>query len=268
MNTFRVNEDIIGVAGDWHGNTGWAKESLKSFKEAGIQHIFHLGDFGIWGGHDGGVYIRKVNKWLTENDQTLYVTLGNHEDYVRVNATPVAEDGTQWYHGNSRIKLLPRGFRGVVGATVERSWVSLGGANSIDFKGRREGISWWREESITVGDVYKAVEGGGADLMFCHDAPTGVPMEYERKAESAGWHPDEVHYSNQGREMLKQAVDVIQPTVLFHGHHHCYQDIKTDMKIYGSEGIYVLRSIGLACDEMRNNLMVFDVRDYSQAILK
>jgi Icc-related predicted phosphoesterase len=268
MTTFKVNSDCIGIAGDWHGNTGWAKSILKSFKEAGINHIFHLGDFGIWGGHDSASFVRKVNKWLNENDQTLYVTLGNHEDYVRVNATPVATDGTQWYQGNERIKLLPRGFRGLVGATVSRSWVSLGGANSIDFKGRREGISWWREESITVADVYKTNEGGHAELMFCHDAPIGVAMNYERKSESAGWHPDEVHYSNQGREMLKHAVDVVQPKVLFHGHHHIYQDITTELTVFGGDDTYSLRTIGLACDGMKSSAAVYNVVDDTYVIVE
>jgi hypothetical protein len=268
MTNFNVPTDTIGIAGDWHGNTFWAKESLEAFKDFGITEIFHLGDFGIWGGQDGSVYIRKIAKWLSENGQTLYVTLGNHEDYVRVNSTPVAADGTQWYQGHESIKLLPRGFRGTVGASVSRSWVSLGGANSIDFKGRTEGLSWWREESITVGDVYRTAEGGHAELMFCHDAPIGVPFPFERKGEEAGWQADEIHYSNQGREMLKQAVDAVQPTVLFHGHHHCFQDLQNDMKVYGSDEVYTLRTVGLACDEMSNNLIAYDVTNDTFEVVK
>jgi Icc-related predicted phosphoesterase len=258
MTNFHINSDRIGIAGDWHCNIFWAKETLKKFHDAGVTEIFQLGDFGIWGGHDGASFILKIAKWLKENGQTLYVTLGNHEDYVRVNATPVASDGTQWYQGHENIKLLPRGFRGSLGASKRVSWVSLGGANSIDFKGRREGISWWREESITVADVYKTVEAGKADFMFCHDAPAGVTMPHDRKEESAGWHPDEVRYSNAGREMLRQAVDVVQPRILFHGHHHCYQDVTVPMKAEGL-GDYSLRSIGLACDGMKMANIVFDI---------
>jgi hypothetical protein len=263
-----IPTDTIGIAGDWHGNTGWAKDCINAFQEVGVKHIFHLGDFGIWGGHDGASYIRKVNKWLLQNDQTLYITPGNHEDYVRINASPVGSDGTLWYQGLERLKVLPRGFRGLLGHTVSKSWVSLGGANSIDFKGRTEGISWWREESITASDVYNTIQGGYADFMFCHDAPTGIPMEYESKSETAGWHPDEVRYSNAGREMLKHAVDMVRPSVLFHGHHHVYQDLVTTMKVYGDEAYYDMRSLGLSCDNMKNNIIAFDVADGTYVILK
>lgn len=265
---FHINSDLIGVAGDWHGNTFWAKQSLAAFNAAGIKHIFQLGDFGIWGGHDGASYIRKVNKYLTDNDQILYVTLGNHEDYVRVNATKIASDGTMWYQGNKRIKLLPRGFRGTVGAYMERSWVSLGGANSIDFKGRREGISWWREESITVADVYATASGGKAELMFCHDAPAGVPIEYDRKSQDAGWHADEVRYSNAGREILRQAVDVVQPNVLFHGHHHIFQDVNLELTDFATKETYEMRSIGLACDGMKKSAMIYNVIEDTYVLLE
>jgi hypothetical protein len=262
MTTFYVPSNIIGVAGDWHGETGWAKQALTAFHKENVQHIFQLGDFGIWGGNDGGIYIRKINKWLEENNQTLYVTLGNHEDYVRVENTPIAEDGTQWYHNNERIKLLPRGFRGTVGSP-NKTWVSLGGANSIDYKNRKEWVSWWRAESITQADVYRTAEGGKAYYMFCHDAPTGVPFEYESKSYIAGWDEDEVRYSNDSRKMLKYAVDAVQPEILFHGHHHVFQDVTVNLKTEISEASYSLRSVGLARDTIPNNLIVFNVQDDS-----
>lgn len=263
-----IKTDIIGIAGDWHGNTGWAKDRLKDFNEAGIQHIFHLGDFGIWGGHDGASYIRKVNKWLNENNQTLYITPGNHEDYVRINASQLGYDGTYWYQGLERLKLLPRGYRGLLGHTVSRSWVSLGGANSIDFKGRTEGISWWREESITIADVYNTIQGGLADYMFSHDAPAGIDIEYSTKTKNSGWHTDELRYSNAGREMLKHAVDVVRPNIIFHGHHHVYQDSISTIKTYGLEDYYTLRSLGLACDNMRNNIIAFNIVDETYTLLQ
>lgn len=267
--TLRISTNQIGVAGDWHGNTGWAKRTIFVFHAAGVKHIFQLGDFGIWGGQDGASFIRKIAKWLEANDQYLYVTPGNHEDYARIAATPITEDGTQWYQGNPRIKLLPRGLRGIFETELrEVSWVSLGGANSIDFKGRREGISWWREESITVGDVYKAASEGHAELMFCHDIPSGVPLTLDRKSGDFGWHPDEIHYANAGRETLRQAVDAVQPKTLFHGHYHIHQNVSTELGVLGATNSYELRTIGLACDENENSAMVYNITAETYSLLK
>jgi Icc-related predicted phosphoesterase len=268
MNNFlHVPDSIVGIAGDWHGNTGWAKNAIAAFKKANIKHIFHLGDFGIWGGQDGSVYIRKINKWLTQNDQTLYVTLGNHEDYVRVENTPEAEDGTKWYNGNERIKLLPRGFRGTVGSN-HQTWVSLGGANSIDYKNRTEWLDWWRAESITMSDVYTTINNGYSHYMFCHDAPTGVSFQYEDKSSAAGWNEDAVRYSDAGRQMLKHAVDGVKPKILFHGHHHTFQDETHIFTTEEANTEYKLRTIGLARDEMDNNIIALNTSDDSYIILK
>jgi calcineurin-like phosphoesterase family protein len=258
----KIDSPTIGIAGDWHGNTEWALRTLRAFNDCGIKHIFHLGDFGIWGGHDSAKYLLKVNKLLAQNSQKLYVTLGNHEDYVRIYAKPFNEDGFREYQSENLL-LLARGARGTIG---QRSFVSLGGANSIDYEGRVEGLSWWREESITLADVYKTVEGGEADIFFAHDAPSGVEIIYSNKADGMGWGADAIRYSNAGRETLRHAVDAVKPKVLFHGHHHIYQDVISQM----DDGIerYDLRSIGLACDGMENSAIIYNTLSDDYNIMK
>lgn len=257
-----VSNPIVGIVGDWHGDTECALRTLRAFNAAGIKHIFHLGDFGIWGGANSSKYILKVNKLLAQNSQKLYVTLGNHEDYVRVYAKPFNEHGFREYQGENLL-LLERGARGKIG---EKTFVSLGGANSIDFAGRKEGISWWREESITLTDVYRTVEGGAADIFFSHDAPAGVEIVNSNKADGMGWGTDATEYSNAGRETLRVAVDAIKPKVLFHGHHHTYQDVISSMSD-GAEQ-YDLRSIGLACDGMENNAIIYNTLSDDYTIVK
>lgn len=259
--TLHIDSDLIGIAGDWHGNKNWAVDQLNMLHTYGIQHIFQLGDFGIWGGVEGEEFINSIIETLKENDQILYVTLGNHEDYVRVNATPVASDGTQWYEGYSGIKLLPRGFRGTFGASQVQSWLSLGGANSIDYRSRVSGIDWWAEESITAADVYRATEGGKVDVMFCHDAPTGVAMPHEIGDESVKWHPVEIRYSQASRDMLRHAVDSIQPSVLFHGHHHVFQDVELLLGVVGGgkREEYEIRCIGLDRDTKEKSTIIYNV---------
>lgn len=242
--------DKVGVSGDWHGNLGWVLPTLKNFKNHDIQHIIQVGDFGfIWGGQETATGLRKLIRDLERNDQYVYVVLGNHEDYARVEATPENDDGTKFYR-SERILLLPRGYRGTIGG---KTFVALGGANSIDFEGRTEWVSWWRAESITLSDVYRTVEGGKADIMFTHDAPAGVIMPYDRG--SGGWSGTAIRYSNEGREMLRMAVDAVKPEILFHGHHHVFHDVNTMLNDGDTD--YKLNSVGLARDTMEQANIIF-----------
>jgi Icc-related predicted phosphoesterase len=257
-----IKEAQIGIAGDWHGNTEWALRTLRAFAKRGIKTIFQLGDFGIWGGHDAAKFILKVAKELNLNEQTLYVTPGNHEDYVRILSKEVDNRGVRIYQ-HDKILLLDRGMRGKIAG---RDFVSLGGANSIDYKGRVEGLSWWREESITLGDVYKTVQGGPVDIFFSHDAPLGVEIEYSNKSDGMGWGSEAIIYSNEGRASLRHAVDGVMPNILFHGHHHVFQDV-TNTLFDGSE-TYELRSVGLACDGKPLSAIVFDFSSDTYDIVK
>ena len=170
MNPFIGTTEKVGIAGDWHGDTAWALWALDTFRDAGITNIFHLGDFGIWQPAPiGASFILKIQKRLAKNGQRLFITPGNHEDYARIENTPVGEHGWQEYRPG--VFLAPRGLRWEMEG---RSFLSLGGANSIDFDGRTENITWWKGEQITRGDEYRAMEGGKADIMLAHEAPLGA----------------------------------------------------------------------------------------------
>ena len=250
-----LNEfERIGVAGDWHGDTGWAKQSIEKFGENGIKHVLHVGDFGFWPGNSGKKYLHKVNKALTQQDITLYVTLGNHEDYVQVSVFkdhPVME-GFTYNPDYPRILVAKRGARWEWNGV---SFVSLGGANSINFTDLREGIDWWREERISLGDVYNTVAGGHADVMIAHDCPMGVNIVGSHRDADQGWSPEGLLYAQESKMALRQAVDGVKPGVLFHGHYHVFRDLTTDL-YDGVEG-YTLRSIGLDMNGFDGNLIAF-----------
>jgi len=263
---FHVPANIVGIAGDWHGNTGWAIAALDSFHENNIRHVFHLGDFGFWGGQDGAKYVRKVTNRLERYDMFLYVTLGNHENYWKVYSREANLDGTRFYD-SERLIVLPRGFKGNFGDTVVKDFISLGGANSIDYKTRKEGLSWWREESITYGDIDTTINAGHADFMFCHELPDGVNLNSVRKSWQSGWDTDELFYSEAGRKMLRIAVDYVKPGILFHGHHHVFHD-SVDTLTDFEDKPYSLRTIGLTKDEMESNIIAFNIVENSYDVLK
>jgi Icc-related predicted phosphoesterase len=254
-----VNTDfnVIGVAGDWHGNKGWSRVALNTFADAGILHILHVGDFGFWPGNSGQKYLYRVNKVLQENNQTLYVTLGNHEDYVQIsrfNPHPTML-GFVYDRNYPNILVATRGARweweGV-------SFVSLGGANSIDFTGRTEWINWWKGEQITLADIYNTVAGGKADVMVTHDCPAGVNIWGEHRSDPI-WSPTELRYAAESREALRHAVDGVKPNILFHGHYHFFVDTISELNDGNDD--YQIRTVGLDMDGSQKNLGIFTLPD-------
>ena len=258
---FTVDDSRVGVVGDWHGDTWWGLQALKVLHNAGVSHVFHLGDFGFWGGQDSAKYVRKVSYFLQNNNMNMYVTAGNHEDYPRIFSRPKDENGL-WVYAD-RLKVFPRGFHGIINNV---DFVSLGGANSIDFKNRVKGKSWWEEEQISVDDYTNAVSQGKKTLMFCHDAPYGVPMEYERKTVDNGWDVDEVEYSNRSRKVLREVINITQPEVLFHGHHHVFQDVETVFETVLKE-TFTVRTVGLHKEREEGNIVVFNVDSSTYDVL-
>lgn len=253
--------DRLGIAGDWHGNKGWAKHALLKFSHMGIKHVLHVGDFGFWPGNHGRKYLYRINKFAELYGITLYVTLGNHEDYVQISAFQPHPKMKGFVYNPDYPQILVA-TRGARWNWNDVSFVSLGGANSIDFTGRTENITWWKGERITLGDIYRTVEGGHADIMIAHDCPAGVNIFGSHRDEKNGWTPTEIAYAQESRMALRQAVDGVKPDILFHGHYHRFLDLTTEM-YDGVEG-YTLRSIGLDMDDSQKNLMVFELasREY------
>jgi hypothetical protein len=261
----------IGIAGDWHINENWALWSLEKFSNAGLNTIAHLGDFGFWGGLRGSEYLILVSYSLGLYEQSLFVTPGNHEDYDLISEEflPIQDgENAGWlahpeYPG---IYVTPRGHRWTWGG---RTFVSLGGANSIDRSHRSEGVTWWAAEAITATDVERTISGGFADIFLAHDAPEGVDVFGNGLVPNlvGGWSPSEISYANESRGMLRAAVDVVKPMLYFHGHHHHYLDLTTTL-VDGHGATYSLHSIGLDMDDRRENLGVLDLDSLNFSILE
>ena len=251
----------IAFAGDWHGNTNWATAMLKKLAAENIQTIFHVGDFGIWPGEAG--YLKWVNRMLTQYDQKIYVTLGNHEDYTQVaELTTVNGDGWLVYPEFDRIFIAPRShvwtFEGV-------NFGSLGGAGSIDRNLRVEGKSWWPEEEILLEDVVlleqKMVDAGWGqiDVLITHDAPAGLRRE-PGGAKPVWLTPEVEYYCYQQRVLLREAADRTAPKMLVHGHWHYFVNDQIDgARVNGVD--YLTDVYGLAADNMQKNILIADVNN-------
>lgn len=252
------NKSRVAIAGDWHGNANWAIAALKALRAEGIQTVYHVGDFGFWPGRDGEKYLRAVERQLKIYNMTIYITPGNHDDYVQLNAKELSADGLQWF--TPRIAAMPRGYRWEVEG---RSFVSLGGAPSINYEDLKQGINWWPEEALTLGDVYRLAEKGHADIMITHDAPDGVTALETLMRENTiardklrmSITAKGIAYGDEGRRLMTQAVQIVQPKMFFHGHYHL--DYREDVTF--SEGEFTTKFVGLNKDNDPNNIGVLNV---------
>lgn len=207
---------IIGVVGDWHGNAIYSNAMLRAMAAQGITTVMHVGDFGIgWPRHGQG-YARFIDQVCEELGITLYITPGNHENWAYINALPYL-NGQAWI--GEKIAVLERNTRFEMDG---RSFLSLGGAPSIDFPARIPGHTWWPEEMLTLEDVEEAAAGGYVDIMLTHDAPPGGTDEVQKILDNDGsfWTPQGLAYAREGQQLMKIAVDGVKPAMFIHGHFH------------------------------------------------
>lgn len=198
------------MAGDVHGEHGWIKVLIHEALAKDCTLIMQIGDFGYWEHMPmGRGFLAGTERWLAENGLTLWWIDGNHENHEMLRATYGPRDDGLW-EIRPHILYVPRGHRWEWDGV---KCLGLGGAWSIDKAMRTEGISWWPEEVISIAEMYRACEGGVADVMFTHDCPTGVnPLP----PNPLGIFPES--YAN--RQMLRTVVDTAQPKRLYHGHYH------------------------------------------------
>lgn len=278
----------IGILGDTHSNTNWVVNyALGRFQRENIRNIVQVGDFGIWPGEYGGRFVKRVNIELEKNDQDLWVTPGNHDDYDRIET--LLEDPDGWLILAPRIRVAPRGHRW---SWENRTFVSLGGAPSVDRTWRLKSMginplvakavgtdfvnisavkplkrSWWPQEFITDEDVRRVAEGGHADVMITHDAPNGIETISRRIAGNPfSFQPWDLEYADRGRVQMDKAFRAVAPSVFLHGHYHFHVDETLELNAGLSDldtEITKCHVVGLGCDGGPFSLGVLNLEDLS-----
>lgn len=200
------------LAGDWHGNTDWARRTIEFAVQHNCQAVIQLGDFGIWPGPSGRRYLDVLQRWLHSAGIWCAFIDGNHEDFWQLNALPLDEHGLRPVRPG--IWHIPRGTRW---QWAGRTWLGLGGATSLDRADRRLGRDWWPEEAITAAQGEQVMAGGHADVMLTHDCPAGVPMP---GLEQSGWSLNGLAEAHAHARGLLNIVEVVRPHQLWHGHYH------------------------------------------------
>lgn len=242
----------IAIAGDWHGNTGWALRAIAAIPDD-VDLLIHLGDFGLMGaGFDR--YLHKINRASTARDLQIRVLPGNHENYGWIAKQPTDTEGL--IDVAERIRLYPRGHRFSV-ANV--SFCAVGGAVSVDQGRRTPGRTWWPNEEVREDEAEAIANGGHVDVLLTHDAPLGSDAPGLPQRELVEWAGAEVvakAYLHQKR--IRQITDALSPSRLLHGHMHArYTRTLVSEDPVGHP--YECIVDGLSCDDMVGNVVLLTV---------
>lgn len=167
---------MIYLTGDVHG--GLDIRNLRHYKFETSDYLIILGDFGfIWENNQKNFNYEsyRLKVFLAMVGCTVLFVDGNHENFERLNNFPVSEKfgGKVQKIDENCYHLL----RGEVYEIEGKKFLAIGGAESHDKQYRKEGISWWAEESITEKDINNAIKNlervnYEVDFVVSHCLPT------------------------------------------------------------------------------------------------
>lgn len=153
----------IFITGDTHGDEDFHKLNNKRFpiqKELSKDdYIIIAGDFGvIWNSTSSELLSRQDKYLLNWYNQKNYTTLwidGNHENHCVLNQFPIEIWNSGKIHkiSDSVIHLM----RGQVYNINEKTFFTMGGADSVDKYLRVENVSWWSEEMPSYEEYQEAM---------------------------------------------------------------------------------------------------------------
>lgn len=210
----------IGLMGDLHGDLEHALQAFRIFADRDVHCILQLGDWGvIWPGRNWHIDLHKFSRALSRHKAVFLFVAGNHDHYPKLEEYPIDADGIRWITSN--VGNLPRGYRTNLGSGV--TLAALGGANSIDRRLRKEGVSWWAEEQISEADL-RRLGSEHVDILIGHEAPLMDEPALDRRAEELGFSPEDAAYAAASRIMFRQAVLQTRPRLTLGGHYHAFYD--------------------------------------------
>jgi len=213
----------ILLVGDTHRNVTFLTEIFQTARREACEQIIQLGDFGFgwqWLSVGDGLEICRFSAVASILVEQTGIPLsfldGNHENFDRLADHSLQADGTREVAPG--VLHLPRGHRFELEGC---SFLTLGGAVSLDKMARTEGTSWWSQESVTLDDVL-ACGRAPVDVLLTHDMPLESGFRPERPISGFGVSADLAWYRNRLR--VTEVLEATSPTWVFHGHlHHRYE---------------------------------------------
>lgn len=175
---------MIFLTGDTHGVSEMNRFSPRNFPDgqrlSRDDFVIILGDFGLfWSDPPREREIEALATLDAMSWTTLFLD-GNHENFNLLNALPEEEKfGAPVGIAASHVFHLKRGY--VYTLSGKKCFV-LGGARSLDRKGRVLGRSWWREEIPSEEEFRRGLDfleekRWTVDWILTHTAPNHILEE-------------------------------------------------------------------------------------------
>ena len=205
--------EAILVAGDWHAETGWAKQVVERAGKLGISKILHVGDLGIgpWpGDRAGATFEHKLNRICAKNGVTLHVVPGNHENWSTIERLEPRTDG--WLQLREHVLVAPGGLRWTWSGV---EFGALGGAYSVDHAYRTKGRDWWPGLEEVRPEHLERLGNEPLDVLVTHEVPAGVDL-----FRTFSLVPETAARAQVSQDLLAEAVERTAPEVVFSGHWH------------------------------------------------
>jgi len=149
-----MNERVNRFIGDIHGDFHYYKQVLLSGVESSVQ----VGDYGL--GFNKSVDAEML-KWADENRQHKFIR-GNHDNKTVCQTFP---------------NYIPDGY-----FDHQNKILYIGGAWSIDYWARKEGINYWADEECstqTLSQIILNAVDFKPRIIVSHDAPDSIPTELQ-----------------------------------------------------------------------------------------
>lgn len=224
----------VGLQGDIHGDPSDAERAMQRCVEAGVTLLIILGDYAYgWPSkrnEDFQCGVTEEISLLAEHyGVEVWFIDGNHENFDQLEA--VGAFGSDLPKEVApHVTYIPRGTLMHLG---DSDVLFIGGAYSVDKRGRTPHISWWPQEEITTADLFRALEHEHVDVVLSHDVcQTGFraalrlalyPSEDKdpQALDHLVWKNDQAFPdAAPNRKALECVWEKYHPARWYHGHYH------------------------------------------------
>lgn len=188
---------MIRFIGDIHGQYLAYVSIVDDCKYPTVQ----IGDFGLgFAGRD-----------VVDDFATDYLKNNSQHRFIRGN------------HDNPKVCKQTIGY--IEDGTVENDIMYVGGAWSIDYALRTEGVSWWADEELSSVELHKILDiyqTARPRIMVTHDAPYSITKQYFVDANRT-MHKELI--KTRTNQFFDIALEIHKPEIWIFGHWHLPLDV-------------------------------------------